>query len=117
MSIIMDNAKIARVAHQVNRAYCEALGDMSQLDWENAPAWQKSSAMNDVDFHRKNPNAGPSHSHEEWLKEKELNGWTYGPIKDEGKKEHPCFVQYEDLPVEQKAKDYIFRAIVHALVD
>ena len=37
----MNNEDIARVAHQVNKAYCEALGDTSQPDWENAPDWQK----------------------------------------------------------------------------
>ena len=26
--------EVARVAHEVNRAYCAALGDASQLQWE-----------------------------------------------------------------------------------
>ncbi len=111
----MNNEQIAKVAHEVNRAYCQALGDNSQPEWAGAPDWQRSSAVNGVKFHRENPDAGPEHSHNEWLKEKEANGWKYGPIKDETKKEHPCFVPYDELPLEQKAKDYIFRAIVHAL--
>jgi hypothetical protein len=28
--------QIARVAHEVNRAYCQALGDQSQPAWEDA---------------------------------------------------------------------------------
>ena len=112
----MKDEGIARVAHEVNRSYCEALGDLSQLKWEEAPEWQRSSAINGVEFHRANPNAGPDHSHNEWMKEKEVNGWKFGPVKDAERKEHPCFVPYEDLPVEQKAKDYIFRGIVHALI-
>jgi len=112
----MNDAQIARVAHQVNKAYCEALGDNSQKDWSDAPEWQRSSAMNGVAFHRDNPKAGPDHSHNEWMKEKEAQGWKYGKVKDEAKKEHPCFVPYDDLPVDQKAKDYIFRGIVHALL-
>lgn len=40
----MENEKIARVAHEVNKAYCEALGDMSQPVWEEAPEWQRASA-------------------------------------------------------------------------
>jgi hypothetical protein len=106
---------IARVAHEINRAYCEAIGDNSQPTWENAPDWQKQSAENGVHFHVHNPNAGPDHSHNEWLREKEATGWKYGPVKDAAKKEHPCFVPYNQLPVEQKAKDYLFRAVVHAL--
>jgi len=49
------------------------------------------------------------------LKVKEADGWKYGPVKDAEKKEHPCFRPYNLLPRDQKAKDYIFRAIVHAL--
>jgi hypothetical protein len=112
----LDNEAIARVAHEVNRAYCAALGDLSQPAWEDAPDWQKSSAINGVAFHRANPDAGPDHSHNEWLKEKAATGWKFGPVKDPEKKEHPCFVPYDELPAEQKAKDFLFRAVVHALV-
>lgn len=108
---------IAKACHEANRAYCAALGDMSQKAWEDSPEWQKSSAINGVRFHLANPDAGPSHSHECWLEEKRANGWKFGPVKNEATKEHPCFVPYEELPVEQKAKDYIFRGIVHSLAD
>lgn len=110
----MNSHEIARVCHEVNRAYCQALGDMSQPTWEEAPEWQRTSAINGVVFHMSNPDAGPDSSHNEWLKEKIANGWVYGPVKDPIKKEHPCCVEYNALPVEQKAKDYIFRAVVHA---
>ena len=109
-------AAIARVCHEANRAYCQAIGDNSQLAWKDAPEWQRKSAMTGVLFIIDNPEAGPAHSHESWLKEKEADGWKWGPVKDAEKKEHPCFVHYEQLPVEQKAKDYIFRAIVRAFV-
>ena len=111
----MDIQQIAKVCHEANRAYCETLEDFSQPPWGEAPEWQRSSAINGVHFHLKNPNAKPSHSHDEWLKEKERTGWKYGPVKDAAKKEHPCFVPYEDLPSEQKAKDALFIGVVHAL--
>lgn len=109
--------QIAKVAHEVNRAYCESLGDMSQLAWDLAPQWQRTSAINGVEFHVRNPSAGTDDSHNEWMKEKELAGWKYGPVKDPDKKEHPCFVPYDDLPASQKAKDFIFRSIVHEMKD
>ena len=109
--------QIARVAHEVNRAYCEGLGDKSQPVWEDAPDWQKTSAINGVNFHLANPNAGPDHSHIEWLKEKTVTGWKFGPVKDAEKKEHPCFMPYDQLPADQRAKDYLFRGVVHALKD
>jgi len=111
----MEIEKIAKVCHEVNRTYCLALGDESQPTWEDAPEWQVTSAINGVQFHIDNPEAGADHSHNEWLKEKEESGWKYGPEKNAETKEHPCFVPYEDLPKEQQVKDYLFREIVHQL--
>ncbi len=111
----LSTQQIARAAHEINRAYCEAIGDHSQPPWEEAPLWQKRSAMGGVLFHLWNRHAGPEASHENWLAQKKAEGWTYGPVKDPEKKQHPCMVPFEDLPVEQQAKDYLFRAVVHAL--
>ena len=111
----MTPEQIARVAHEVNRAYCNAIGDPSQPIWEEAPNWQRTSALDGVVFHIEHPEAGPDHSHIEWLKGKLTTGWTYGPVKDPDLKQHPCCVPYEELPTDQKAKDYIFSAVVHAL--
>jgi len=107
--------EIARVCHEVNRAYCLSLGDTSQPVWEDAPEWQRQSAIAGVEFTLSQPDAKPSDSHNSWLIEKEADGWVYGPIKDSAKKEHPCFMPYDQLPAEQKAKDYIFQAVVRAL--
>jgi len=108
--------RIARVAHEANRALCLAFGDDSQVAWEDAPEWQKASAVNGIAFIESNPDAPPSASHEAWLAEKEANGWTYGEVKDTLAKTHPCFVPYDELPPEQKAKDYVFAAVVRALL-
>jgi len=106
---------IAKAAHELNKAYCESIGDNSQPNWEDAPEWQKSSAINGVQFHLDNPDATPSASHISWLKQKKEEGWKYGEVKNAETKEHPCFVPYEQLPNEQKAKDYIFRQTIHSL--
>ena len=109
--------RIARIAHEVNRAYCVTLGDLSQVSWDDAPDWQKNSAINGVRLHLTKPDAGPEASHECWLKEKRENGWKYGPVKDVEKKEHPCMVEYSKLPQSQKAKDYLFVAVVRGYAD
>jgi len=111
----MNRIAIARVAHEINRAYCASLGDTSQPAWEDAPEWQQNSALVGVDMHLAKPDATPEQSHESWLAQKLAEGWKYGPVKDAEKKEHPCCVPYADLPAEQKAKDYLFRGAVHAL--
>ena len=108
-------ASIAQVAHEINKAYCEAIGDNSQPEWKDSPDWQKSSVINGVKFHLDNPNANPADSHVSWLKQKEEEGWKYGPVKDVEKKEHPCFMPYDQLPQEQRAKDYLFRQVVHSV--
>lgn len=109
----MKSLSIAIICHGINAAYCKSLGDDSQLMWEDAPQWQKDSAIAGVEMHLANPNATPEDSHKSWFKQKELEGWKYGAVKDAELKEHPCFLPYEELPQEQKAKDYLFRAVVH----
>lgn len=111
----MNITDIAKVAHEINKAYCESIGDNSQPNWVQAPEWQKSSAINGVQFHIYNPEASPSASHESWLKQKTEEGWKYGLVKNPDTKEHPCFVPYNELPVEQISKDYLFKQVIHSL--
>ena len=110
--------QIARVCHEANREYCKTIGDDSQPTWEDAPDWQKQSALKGVAYHIENAaTAKAEDSHVSWLKQKEEEGWVYGEEKDAEKKTHPCMVPFEELPQEQKVKDYIFRGIVHSFMD
>lgn len=111
----MELIKIAQICHEANKAYCETLGDHSQSSWADAPDWQKSSAMLGARLHTFDKNASPSASHTSWMAQKLNDGWKYGPVKDPEKKEHPCMVPFDELPKEQQIKDYLFRAVVHAL--
>lgn len=113
----MTPIQIATVCHSVNRAYCQAMGDLSQPTWDQAPQWQQDSATLGVQLHLSNPNAGPEASHESWFAQKVADGWVYGEVKDPEKKTHPCMVPYNELPTLQQAKDHIFRAVVHALAE
>jgi len=103
----------ARAAHEVNRAYCIAIGDNSQPSWEDAPDWQKSSALNGVE----GALAGntPEQSHESWLAEKVANGWKWGPVKNTDTKEHPCIVPYSELSPSQRAKDALYVETVRSV--
>jgi hypothetical protein len=111
----MNIEQIARVCHEVNRAYCAAIGDLSQAAWEDAPEWQRRSAINGVQFHLENPDSKPEDSHVNWSREKIADGWVYGPVKDAEKKTHPCLVAYDQLPLEQRVKDSLFISVVRAL--
>ena len=114
-------AQIARVAHEVNRAYCVATGDNSQPNWEEAPIWQRDSAMNGVRAHLAALSDGreltPEQSHQNWMKQKLAEGWVWGPDKnpDASPPTHHCLVPYNQLPLNQRVKDYLFGAVVKAL--
>ena len=86
---------------------------MSQPTWELAPDWQRESAISGVEAHLKEV-LPPSASHEAWLSEKQATGWKYGPVKDADAKEHPCMVPFDELPLNQQLKDYLFAAVVGA---
>lgn len=107
---------IARLCHQANKAYCQAIGDHSQVDWEEAPEWQQASAVVGVQLHMNNPDSTPADSHKSWHAHKLLDGWRYGETKDPANKLHPCMVPFEELPQSQQAKDFIFHAIVKASI-
>lgn len=106
---------IARVAHEVNRAYCKSIGDDSQVEWEQAPQWQRDSAINGVLYRLNHPHATPADMHASWMAQKVEEGWQWGDKKDVEKKLHPCMVPYDQLPLEQRTKDYLFGAVVEAL--
>ena len=43
--------------------------------------------------------------HEVWAQNRIKEGWTYGPVRDDAKRQTPCLVPYEQLPEEEKAYD------------
>lgn len=106
---------IAATCHAANAAYCRSLGDDSQPEWNDAPDWQRYSAVLGVQFHLANPDAGDSASHDSWMAQKVADGWVYGEVKDPEAKTHPCIVPFDQLPPEQQFKDTLFRTLVHAL--
>lgn len=107
---------IAQVAHEANRAYCQSIGDHFQPTWNTAPDWQRNSAIEGVVAIQTGAVKTPSDSHEGWLAQKRAEGWTYGMVKDPERKEHPCMVDYDQLPPAQQKKDAIFFAVVTALL-
>ena len=100
----------ARAAHEANRAYCIALGDTSQMPWEEAPANIQESVREGV--RGVLAGNGPRESHASFLAVKERDGWTYGEKKDLAAKTHPCMVPYDQLPPEQRKKNRIFVTLV-----
>lgn len=44
-------------------------------------------------------------THDIWAKERISQGWTYGDVRNDEKKEHPCLIPYEALPDSEKIYD------------
>lgn len=107
----------AQLTHEVNRKWCQMNGDNSQVEWQYAPEWQKSSAINGVTAILEGRTNSPEEQHQSWCEEKYLTGWKYGETKDAEAKTHPCLVDYSELPPEQRMKDHLFRAVVKAYAD
>lgn len=116
-ALINNTYYTAWLAHEVNRAYCSAHGDDTQVQFDHAPDWQTDSAMNGVAAHLENPDMTPEQSHESWMAQKEAEGWVYGEVKDPDAKTHPCMVPYAELPLEQRVKDHLFKAVVGTVSD
>lgn len=44
-------------------------------------------------------------THENFVQLRMKNGWTYGPARDDTKRQTPTLVPYDDLPEEEKEFD------------
>lgn len=108
--------EIARVAHEANRVLQKIQNNPAvsvALPWDLASDEQRASVIDGV--HGVQGGASPEESHQAWCDFKRSNGWVYGEVKDEEAKTHPCLVPYDELPVEDQRKDWLFAAIVEAL--
>ncbi len=103
--------EIAEITHQANQALRKLLGEPgANPSWEDSSFEQRESVRQGVIGILEGNT--PEQSHAGWLAFKTDNGWTYGEVKDEEARTHPCMVPYEELPPEQKLKDHLFSAIV-----
>jgi RyR domain len=44
-------------------------------------------------------------AHDIWARQRMVDGWTYGPRRDDAAKNHPCLVPYAELPDSEKVYD------------
>lgn len=104
---------VGELLHEANRALCLAAGDESQVPWcEASEEFQRSTfrAIKGL----LGGSATPEQAHDAWMRERLAAGWVFGLIKDPIARTNPALVPYDQLPVLQKAKDHLQRAIVLA---
>ena len=44
-------------------------------------------------------------AHEVWAEGRITEGWTWGPVRNDSQKHHPCLVPYEELSEQEKEYD------------
>lgn len=107
---------IARVCHEANRTYALATGEDPALvhpSWLEAPEAIRESAR--IGVRKALEGATLEELHASWCQSKIDDGWTYGSVRDNAAKKHPCLVPYAALPAVQRKKDALFSAIVGGL--
>lgn len=121
--------RCAEACYDANKTYSETLGDRSFGPWPEAPEWQRESNRKGVNlllqFFAPDGQLPAEHDpgtiartlHESWCDEKYSQGWVYGPEKNATWKTHPCLRTYDELPPEQKFKDFLFFSVVKATVE
>lgn len=115
-SALPSDEDIARIAHEANRAICEAVNDRSQKPWDETPDNIRASTLGIVRECRSDPNYSPVTSHNRWLDDRERDGWVWGEVKDNFRKTNPAMVPFDVLPVEQRIKAFVFVGIVRAML-
>lgn len=88
-------------------SWCSYQIGVNQEYNENINDDQLESLIDGVKFMLDNPNITPEQSHNNWMKMKISQGWTYGETKDFNKKTHPNLIPYEYLSNVEKNKDKI----------
>jgi hypothetical protein len=97
----------ALLVHNTVKALNDAFNEYT-LSWVD----NKASIIAGVKRTLANPNETPEDNHAAWMEFKTIEGWSYGPNKDEKLEEHPCMVPYEALGPHARSKDAIFQTIV-----
>jgi hypothetical protein len=105
--------QIAKVCHEVNRAYCQALGDNSQPPWKNASALKKSNTLQAVRNYILSISAETEKSRASAEAQEIVESWVNGPEKypDLG-----VTTRLGVLPPELQAREDMFVAVVRAVL-
>jgi hypothetical protein len=109
--------KAAILAHEACRIWYGLNGDPTKPSWEGAPESVREVAIARAQFHKENPDLSDAVSHQKWVDEKTSEGWVYGIAKNPAASPptHNCLLQFDELPLAEKMKTVVFRAMVLAV--
>jgi hypothetical protein len=104
----------ARASHEVNRTFSLALGEPALPSWDGLPNDLQKSLLNGVMFVRQG--ATPRQCHEEWMRYKLAEGWSWGEEKSSEKKTSPYLLAWECLTEAQRRKDELFVSVTRSML-
>ena len=104
---------ISKIVHEANKVFSE---NNNMPSWDNCDEDLKQVTRAGVSKILNYPETTSAEIHEEWVRLKKEQGWTFGFEKNETRKTHPCILPYERLPEFEKTKDKLFISIVKALI-
>jgi hypothetical protein len=97
---------MARVAYEARRLYSAELGQAQPISWEDAPLEERRQALLGVQAVLSGTARSGAHLHDAWSR----HGLEAPP--------HPLIAPgYEQLPITERRKVLLFRAVILALVD
>lgn len=102
----MEPFAIARIAYEARRVYARALGEQELPAWDHASPQQREAALAGVEAVLCGAASNGARLHDVWRRQPSLD--SPGAIFK---------ADYQGLPIEQRRKVLLFRAIVLALVD
>lgn len=106
---------IAKVCHEANRAFRSVMGQDPGPTWTQCTPEQQRITMLGVEFMLSDDRIAAADLHQNWVDDMTAQGWTHGPVKDTALKQHPCLVEYHELPAHEQYKDRLFASTVRAL--
>ena len=110
--------EVAKECHNANNALMVANGEVENpSDWDELDHHQKYVNIDSVSKILANPDITAENIHDVWMKNKMIDGWVYGEVKDAEKKTHPLICPFDEMNPIDKMKDQIFIDTVNARRD
>ena len=110
---------VAQICHAANVIFSNSCCELKvpQTEWEKLGEGIKKKMISAIDKIQSGEISTPLEAHNNWMRDRRAAGWVWGLTKDEVNKTHPCLVEYEELPEDERIKDDIFFSIVYGLLE
>lgn len=99
---------IAQECHYKNNELMVMNGEEPNPPWDTLDRHTKFMTFKSVLKALENPNLTAKDMHDEWMKNKISDGWTFGDVKDKEQKTHPLIIDFDLMNDIDKMKDQSF---------